>query len=615
MKIEDYRLSSKQISDLELYSRSVLGEEYYKMVGRFYDSVVQSRVQYRVAATRKCLNLLNTYYWCRKKDNPDDNDAFSSLFYSDNALISNIPQIATHYVLFNIMPRILIIADILTYGRTINSLIDDFIDRLTEYLRYHKVNKNRDEVEYDVLQFLTIKVMARSDKPLIMKRQYFERIELLDGTASIWEPIKCHDLSSKTSRLISENIFSNTAYTLSMFEVDAELISQHARDMSFTKSVWEKRGIRNVWVKPLYRPDGSIAALYTIRLNQNSINNQFTAVPFVMTADFNADFAQELFDSIGADMPDKPENIFGLSELIPLTLSYALLLLLRQNYSGSIKIDRDKLFSSVGNGSQIRKAYALMLEQDKPFLTWEQLDSLILRATASSESLADINADESQPIDEIIACEDENLEREAYLQYSGQKQANFAVSKNPVKELFNKMDTSTVEKLTNSVGDILRLADTDSLTLSFHDNKHFISCMYRAGEQSQFIHPKKYMEQIAVLCEIERDCMRDREDILERVRKMYGNDKTLCNALCSYINMLYDSGQFLSDWNINYYALAEVDFEKYPELQNRSQSDRTELQMILNAMQRTAAIEQYRRLYPDIRSSRAAVLREIQRKR
>lgn len=602
MKIEDYRLSSKQISNLELHSRSVLGEEYYKMVGRFYDSVVQSRVQYRVAATGKCLNLLNTYYWCRKKDNPDDNDAFSSLFYSGNALISNIPQIAAHYVLFNIMPSILIIADILPYGRTINSLIDDFINRLTEYLRYHKVNKNRDEVEYDVLLFLTIKVMARSDKPLIMKKQYFERIELLDGTASVWEPIKCHDLSSRTSRLISENIFSNTAYTLSMFEVDAELISQRARDMGFTESVWEKRGIRNVWVKPLYRPDGGIVALYTIRLNQNSINNQFTAVPFVMTADFNADFAQELFDSIGADMPDKPENILGLSELIPLTLSYALLLLLLQNYSGNVKIDRDKLFSSVGNGSQIRKAYASMLEQDKPFLTWEQLDSLILRATASSESLADINADESQPIDEIIACESENLEREAYLQYSGQKRVNFAISKNPVKELFNKMDTSTVEKLTDSVGDILRLADTDSLTLSFHGNKHFISCMYRAGEQSQFIHPKKYMEQIAVLCEIERDCMGNRQEMIERVRKMYGEDAKLFSALCGYVNTLYDSGQFLSDWDINYYALVEVDFEKYPELQNRSQSDRIELQMILNVMQRTAAVEQYRRLYPDIRS-------------
>lgn len=68
MQIENYKLSSKQISDLELYSRSVLGEEYYKMVGRFYDSIVQSRAQYRVVLTRKCFNLLNIYHWCRKKN-------------------------------------------------------------------------------------------------------------------------------------------------------------------------------------------------------------------------------------------------------------------------------------------------------------------------------------------------------------------------------------------------------------------------------------------------------------------------------------------------------------------------------------------------------------------
>ena len=198
----------------------------------------------------------------------------------------------------------------------------------------------------------------------------------------------------------------------------------------------------------------------------------------------------------------------------------------------------------------------------------------------------------------MIACEGENLEKEAYLQYSGQKQISGNAHRNPVRELLDILDTSTIEKLADSVGDILRLTDTGSLALSSYDRKHFVSCTYRAGEQSQFIHPKKYMEQIPVLCEMERDCMGVREDILERVRNMYSKDKALCSALCGYINTLYDSGQHLSSWDINYFSWTETDFEKYPELKKRSRNDRIELQMILNSIQRIDAIKRYRKLYP-----------------
>ena len=102
-----------------------------------------------------------------------------------------------------------------------------------------------------------------------------------------------------------------------------------------------------------------------------------------------------------------------------------------------------------------------------------------------------------------------------------------------------------------------------------------------------------------MLCEIERDCMGNIDDMLKRVRAMYGDDKTLCSALCGYVNMLYSSGQLLSDWDINYYSWVETDFEKYPELKNRSKHDRIELQMILNSIQRMDAIKQYHNLYPD----------------
>ena len=598
MQIENYKLSSKQISDLELYSRSVLGEEYYKMVGRFYDSIVQSRAQYRVVLTRKCFNLLNIYHWCRKKTHPDDNTEFSSLFYSDNTLIAKIPDIAMDYILFNKIPDITIISDILIHGRSVNALIDDFIKKLTDYLQLNGIDMTFEEVKNDVLCFLKIKIMVQNDKPLLMNRQYIQHIELLDGTGSVWEAVKWHDLSLKISRLISENVFSNTSYALSMFEVDEKDIAERVGNLGFVRSEWQRRGTRDVWVKPLNRHDGSITALYTIRLNQNSIDNKYSAVPFVIMSDFDLSASDVIYEKLGLIK----QGTLGFSKLIPVILSYDLLLLILDGYNGTVKIDKDKIFSGAGNGTNFRFEFMDMVKRTKPFLSWEELNKLILDATANSAPLMNADTGGSLSVDELIAAEGEQLEKEAYLEYSCQKQKECKVCHKPLNVLFSMVDTSSEEKLAESVGDILRLTDTGSLALSSQQSENeneIISCVYRAGEQSQFIHPKKYMEQLPVLCEIERDCMGNIDDMLKRVRAMYGENEILCSALCDYIITLYSSGQLLSDWDINYYSWVETDFEKYPELKNRSKHDRIELQMILNSIQRMDAIKQYHNLYPD----------------
>jgi hypothetical protein len=513
-------------------------------------------------------------------------------------LIAKIPDIAMDYILFNKIPDITIISDILIHGRSVNALIDDFIKKLTDYLQLNGIDMTFEEVKNDVLCFLKIKIMVQNDKPLLMNRQYIQHIELLDGTGSVWEAVKWHDLSLKISRLISENVFSNTSYALSMFEVDEKDIAERVGNLGFVRSEWQRRGTRDVWVKPLYRHDGSITALYTIRLNQNSIDNKYSAVPFVIMSDFDLSASDVIYEKLGLIK----QGTLGFSKLIPVILSYDLLLLILDGYNGTVKIDKDKIFSGAGNGTNFRFEFMDMVKRTKPFLSWEELNKLILDATANSAPLMDADTGGSLSVDELIAAEGEQLEKEAYLEYSCQKQKECKVCHKPLNVLFSMVDTSSEEKLAESVGDILRLTDTGSLALSSQQSENeneIISCVYRAGEQSQFIHPKKYMEQLPVLCEIERDCMGNIDDMLKRVRAMYGENEILCSALCDYIITLYSSGQLLSDWDINYYSWVETDFEKYPELKNRSKHDRIELQMILNSIQRMDAIKQYHNLYPD----------------
>ena len=140
------------------------------------------------------------------------------------------------YILFNKIPDITIISDILIHGRSVNALIDDFIKKLTDYLQLNGIDMTFEEVKNDVLCFLKIKIMVQNDKPLLMNRQYIQHIELLDGTGSVWEAVKWHDLSLKISRLISENVFSNTSYALSMFEVDEKDIAERVGNLGFVRS-------------------------------------------------------------------------------------------------------------------------------------------------------------------------------------------------------------------------------------------------------------------------------------------------------------------------------------------------------------------------------------------
>lgn len=600
MQIINYDISGKQISDLKSYVKAVLGIEYYDRVGKFYDFVANSRARYRVILTRKCFNLLNTYYWCSKRGDRTNDITFGSLFQSRDMLISSIPQIASEYVLFNKMPDILLIEDSIFHGQTINDFLDHFITELTKYLNEHGIDESREEVEDNVLRFLTVKIMAQTSTPLLLKRPYFNRLELLGGGSSILAPLVKHDLSFRTSRLVSENIFSNTMRLFSAYEVDADFISHRAVEMGFIESAWNKRDVRNVWVRPLYRADGNIVAIYAVCLNQNRVDKQFTVTPIVMTADFSIDCVQELYSSVDAVMPDIPEKIRGVSNLIPFMLSYDLLMLFFQG-SDIIKIDKDKIFGNANKNSDTWDAGVSMLTQTEPFLTMEQLESLILKATENADPLICINHT-GQPVNELIANEGEHYEIEIYQQYNSWRPMTGAV-KHHIRDLFSKVDISTEEMLVNSVGDVFRSINAGYITMDFQAGNNAVSCLYVINERVLFIHPMQYQNCFSVLCEIERDCLDNKEKMLERIRKMYGNDVALCDELCDYVTMLYDSGQFVHDWNVNYCSTVEVDFEKYPELRDRSRDDRIELQMILNSMERMKSVDQYRKLYPDLKQS------------
>lgn len=618
-------LTAVQSQNLKDSMRSVLGEEYYALTGDLFFYALNSKARYVVFMARRCFNLMNLFYRANYT-NPDKD--FEQRVLSDSGLLANVPSIAYRYAAFSTIPQILIADDILIHGRGINNLIDAFIDSLESFLDERGFDFSREALERDVVKSITIRVMVQNNKPLLMKSAYYQRL-IADGyEPNIWEPRQWHELSSRISRLMSENIFSNTSFTFSLFSNEntdvKEPVEFAAKKLGFTKSGWNKRYISDAWVKPLKRNNGDIAAFYTLRITQNMTDKSFCAVPFIFASNIDIESSKILFKHIlgekiinailGSHFSEKVS-----AEFLYLALSYNLLLLIQEEADSDDlitldKLDFDKIILNFSKDTIFADAIHLLLDFKTPFLSWERMNKYLLDATNSSEPLIcgsceskpSVYHDIGEALEETVAYEGEEIERIAYLEYSGQKSISKKSKLNPIRSLFSKMEAqanlSNDNDVTDLVGNFLRQMDRGYVAVTTkildYDGIQRLSCVYRAAEVSQFIHSKKYSGYLPVLIEMEKDCSYICERIVDRIDSFYKDRPDIKTKLENYTRALYASGQKLMDWDINWLHWTEIDDDTARIFGNQSQDDLIISQMILNSMNNTESLKRYRTLYP-----------------
>lgn len=614
-------LTNVQSQNLKDSMRSVLGEEYYALTGDLFFYALQSKARYVVFMARRCFNLMNLFYranyWV-----PDKN--FEQRVLSDSGLLANVPSIAYRYAAFSTIPQILIADDILIHGRGINNLINAFIDSLERFLDERGFEFSREALERDVIKSITIRVMVQNNKPLLMKSVYYQRL-IADGyEPNIWEPRRWHELSSRISRLMSENIFSNTSFTFSLFGNVEGAVEDAANKLGFIKSGWNKRYISDAWVKPLKRSNGDVAAFYTLRITQNMTDKSFCVVPFIFASDIDIESSKILFknicgEKIGGAIFESHFSDKVSAEFLYLALSYNLLLLIQEETGsdGLItldKLDFDKIILNFGKDTIFADAINLLLDFKTPFLSWERMNMYLLDATNSSDPLISSSCkgrtavynDVGEALEETVAYEGEEVERIAYLEYSGQKSISKKSKLNPIRSLFSKIE-SQINLLNDNgvadlVGNFLRQMDRGYVAVTTKilddDGTQRLSCVYRAAEVSQFIHSKKYSGYLPVLIEMEKDCSYICERIVERIDRFYDEKPEIKTKLKNYTIALYASGQKLMDWDINWLHWTEIDDDTAKIFGNQSQDDLIISQMILNSMNNTESLKRYRTLYP-----------------
>lgn len=604
-------LSADRKDKLKIYLRSVLGDGNYTMTANFFMSVWHSKAEYKVFLPRRCLNLMHTFYraiYDAPSTLPDDD------FYSDGALIANSPSIAKEYIETGVMPTTLIIDDILIHGRALSRFISSYVDAVYDQLVQMGIEKDKTYLEDIILDSITVRTIVRSSDPLLIPNKYRRCLRYKTDGSDVWSPGKWHDFSTRLSLIMDRGYFCNTSFVLSLYENDRldihDLFAQAAESAGFVKSVQEKSDSHDVWVKPLKNSYGDIMAVYTLRINKSEVDNNYRLIPFVMMSDISVDIeektegsrriSERIYKYFGSDGAGKRIR----SEALYLLLSHNILLLLEQETGKKViskknlDIDKTKICFNVPCDTDFVSSVA---DSDMPLLSWNEMDKFILDHTAGSVPLLCHSEDRGNAFEEctdtavyeFLACEGEKRETEAYLVNSGKNRIICGSGRIPVSELFNQISCGNI---INIAGSVLRAADMGIASVSPLINNGKCACAFHAGEQSLFVRVRRFANEIPVLVAMERDCVRNKDEIAKRIDKFYGDDQSHAAQLKNFLDILYATGQRFCDWDINFSYWTD-----YPEeIRSSDKSDKDALlsRMLSAASERMMSVKKYYSMFP-----------------
>lgn len=584
--------------------------------------IKNSRAKYKVVSSRECFNLIYAYYRSNFKEHLA---GIEDTMISDSALFAYIPEIVHAYQTRGIFPEILIADAILIHGIMIRYLLDTFIHKIYEFLKNTGQKMDYLELESKVLRSISVITIVQSDRALLMKPAYFQRMLDSGYPFHAWSSYRWRDFSFKIAYANGEGSFSNTSYTLTMYEKQSgelvhEYIAAAALQLGFSRSSRNNRIVRDIWVKPLYNANGDYRAFYTLRITQDVTLNRYSIIPFIILPEIKISRCRELFYKIfSADIIAGLEATSftdrSCAELFHLALNYDLLLLLNQ-YDSRILVtndvlDTDKIMMNFGVRSIYGKALVELLEHTAPFLSWEQLDALIYNSSEGSEPVMKKKAEPSilfkytslsEAFEETIAKEGEELELKANNDFLNQNLSVEIKPRKDVKNLFSRIEQSLSMKYNDQeivelVADILRKTDMSMLSIEADIKDNSCYSAYRINEQAQFIHPKEYSDHLSVLVQMEKDCNSNPNEIIKRIADFYGKNPDLQNKLSNYVTYLYSSGQRLHDWDINWVNSTEVDDQIRSECPGLSQSNLLFAQMIKRTVAQRNELTEYNKKY------------------
>lgn len=600
------------------YLCQTLGEESFLLCKNFFESIWSSDAPYKVFMARRCLNLMYIFYSCA--EDKWRNDTLESSFFSDGALLSNVPEIAAAYRESYIIPEILIVDEILIHGRTFNKLITELIERIYDSLLDEGVRVEKSRLEKDVLSSVRIRVILQSNKPLLMYGRYQKNLK----AETICSTHKWHQFSAGVSQVIAGGVIANTCFVPSLEmrvfdEESRERLYRHISgraDLMTPPFPYRNRFFEKAWVYPVASPDGAVRAIYTLRVVPSEMDGTRMMVPFVIYSEVRADrgdlrrrMLRKLFPyfddetRISAEKACRywKEDSPAWMDAFTLILSQNLLLLLLQDCEVSDwerGIDYGKIrmsFRSRAN-RDTRSFFDNIAKRKTPWMTLERMNEMMLDLTLDLEPLFYVPRLEKYAaafpdhVERYIDLVDDSIgdilseygqlsEYHAYRQRVGREfPSGLGVANRSVTDILCELDgrigrelslvMSRREFLSCAISVLLRYMDKGAAAtaLSYDEDEESegYGNMCRAGEQSLFILPQRYSCYLPILGVMEQDCLRNLERLVYRMNKFLNPilGPQMTENLVRFVEGLYRMGQYLKDWDIDMSGWVEWQWEK-----------------------------------------------------
>lgn len=580
------------------YLCCIMGEDFFGLCEKFFQSIWNSGAAYKVFMARRCMNLMDMFYRCA--DESARNRRLEDTFYSDQALLANASEIAEFYEKNGFMPRIVIADEILIHGRTFNGFIMEFIEKIRQCLSKDGADpaRDKDKVEADVLRAISIRVIMQNSKPSLL----YGRIAGLVRAEDACDMKRRHQFSSCVSAAIMGGPVVNTSFVPSLRigyddgENGQERLEHIARqaDVWMTVSPYYGRFLKKAWARLLVTPVGDVKAIYTLRVVTSEADRSWTVVPFVIVSG-TGDFKKDFFDCLGGDVREDAQNSFrywgdgssALIETLVMILSQNLLLLLLEG-SGTegfrTHVDYDKIKMSFRSRTKVAEPfYEKIAGRETPWFSWEQMDRLILKVTEHSRPLYSIreggmadasnlvaDAETGKRIEDaagnIIASYGCEAEYHAYRQSMREEfRTGRHMPPKPLADVLAELRKKTEQKmpgisekefLTCAATVLLRFMDTGALAMAASDRGtdgaiYQICC--RACEESLSILPQRYADCIPALAMLERDSIGDFNLFIHEIRKFFSSrmDPQRVEGLVDFVKRLYGMGHRVRDWDID----------------------------------------------------------------
>lgn len=296
-------------SNIQNIGESVLGKTEYAGLRKFFSHVWKSDHEYIVIFARRCYALHDIFMQTIQGETALSPDEITARVISNNAFLLYASEFATRYKETGAFPRVILVDDLLLYGRGMARHLFKFerliIDEMES--RYGLSDGARHSLHHDLIKAISIYVYAMNPEPVFIEGLYCRDI----FAETQRPPRMLKELSQKISCFIQKANEPNTSYRFSIkIPHDAKL--ELTKEANWHTIPWHYRGVKRTVYFPC-KADYSkfIPAVYTHGSDSFNSNGSLWLTGFAVGGDIHRSDFDIICDSIKSELQNVSPNGFS----------------------------------------------------------------------------------------------------------------------------------------------------------------------------------------------------------------------------------------------------------------------------------------------------------------